>query len=156
MQFWEGVDTPVGVQTTGLWFRQCRKLWIPQVQCSDEVGRPCDMQRRDVSQLEVPQIQSADIPVATETDTLSAWVTAMNGVFVHFGHFFALLRVVPEFECQFLEPSMMKSSSSLRAQGWRGRRESDSQAFCHVYKLVSVTDVASPMFCGHTHPSSSL
>ena len=32
----------VGVQTTGLRFRQCRKLWLPQVQCSDKVGRPCD------------------------------------------------------------------------------------------------------------------
>ena len=36
------VDTPVGVQTTGFWFRQCRKLWLPQVQCSDKAGRPCD------------------------------------------------------------------------------------------------------------------
>ena len=42
VQFWEGVDTPVGGQTTGLWFRQYRKLWLPQVQCSDKVGRPCD------------------------------------------------------------------------------------------------------------------
>ena len=29
------------------------------------------------------------------------------------------------------EPSMMKSSSSSRAGGWRGRRESDSHVFCH-------------------------
>ena len=87
VQFWEVVDTPVGVQTTGLWFRQCRKLWLPQVQCSDKVGRPCDMQRREVSQLEVPQIQSADVPVATETSTLSAWVAALKGFFADFPHF---------------------------------------------------------------------
>ena len=42
VQFWMVVDMPVGAQTTGLWFRQCRKLWLPQVQCSDKVGRPCE------------------------------------------------------------------------------------------------------------------
>ena len=30
---------------------------------------------------------------------------------------------------------MMKSSSSSRARGWRGRRESDSQVTCHPKKL---------------------
>ena len=35
--------------------------------------------------------------------------------------------------------SMTKSSLSSRAPGWRGRRESDCQVFCHMYKLVSVT-----------------
>ena len=37
VQFWEGVDTPVGVQTTGLWFRQCRKTVVLQLHSSDKV-----------------------------------------------------------------------------------------------------------------------
>ena len=58
------------------------------------------MQRRDVSQLEVPQIQSlpesADISVATETSSLSAWMAALKGPFADFPHFSCSSGFLPE------------------------------------------------------------
>ena len=55
-------------------FRRCSVLTRLDV--------PLIMQRREVSQLEVPQIQSspesADISVATETSSLSAWMAALK------------------------------------------------------------------------------
>ena len=85
------VDTPVGVQTTGLWFRQCRKLWLPQVQCPDKAGRPFDCR---------PQIQSspesADMSVATETSSLSAWMAALKGLFTNFPNFSCSSGFLPE------------------------------------------------------------
>ena len=52
----------------------------------------------------------------------------------HFAAFFALLLTELSPRCQrtFLKPSMANSCWSSRARGWRGRRESDCQAFCHV------------------------
>ena len=58
--------------------------------------------------------EAADNPAATETDALSAWVTAMKGLFAVFSHFRAP-QGCPRVERQFFEPSMMKSSSSSRA-----------------------------------------
>ena len=94
--------------TTGLWFRQCRKLWLPQVQCSDKVGRPCDYAATQSRSWRCRRFssspESADIPVATETDALSVRVTVMNGFFGHFSHFFALLPGCPGVERQFSSP----------------------------------------------------
>ena len=42
-----------------------------------------------------------------------------EGFFIGFSTFFALLLVVPELSASSSEPSMVKSSSSSRARGWR-------------------------------------
>ena len=107
---------PVGVQTTGFG-QTVQKTVVPQLHSSDNVvdvlavavhrqgvDVPVIMQRRCLAfgclRLS-SSLESADIPVATETDTLSAWVTAMNGIFWPFWSFFALLRVVPELSASF-------------------------------------------------------
>ena len=55
---------------------------------------------------------------------------------------------------------MMKSSSSSRARGWRGRRESDSQVFCHPNSLHALAHIdrdmchaSRPHHHHHTYPS---
>ena len=73
-------------------FRRCSALTRLDV--------PVIMQRRDVSQLEVSQIQSspesADISVATETSSLSAWMAALEGFFADFPHFSCSSGFIPE------------------------------------------------------------
>ena len=50
---------------------------------------------------------------------------------------------------------MTKSSSSSRAQGWRGRRESDSQVFCHVYSWFSDSLQRRRHVAIHSHQEAS-
>ena len=100
------VDMPVGVQTTGFG-QTVQKTVVPQLQCSDKVvDVPVIMQRRcfAIGCLRFSSSpESADVPVATETDTLSACVTAMNVFFGLFGHFRAPPGC-PGVERQFSSP----------------------------------------------------
>ena len=85
------VDTPVGVQTTGFGSDSAENCGFRRCSALTRLDVPVIMQRRDVSQPEVPQIQSspesADISVASETSLLSAWMAALKGLFADFQHF---------------------------------------------------------------------
>ena len=103
------VDVPVGVQTTGFG-QTVQKTVVPQLHSSDKVvdvhavAVPRQGQRRclAIGCLRFSSSpESADIPVATETDTLSAWVTVMTVFFLLFRPFFTLLQIVSELSASF-------------------------------------------------------
>ena len=79
-----------------LWFRSCILLTSGRCPCccssSTRCGRPWDpaatVSRSWCLRFRFSSSpESADNPAATETDTLSAWVTAMKGLFAVFPHF---------------------------------------------------------------------
>ena len=85
VQFWEGVDMLVGVQRQGYGSDSAENCGFRRCSALTRLDVPVIMQRRSLAV--GGAADSADIPVATETDALSVRVTAMNWVFVHFGHF---------------------------------------------------------------------
>ena len=108
----------------------CRflRLWTP---CDHAAGLFS-------STVVVPQMlspESVDIPVVQQRrapDFQPCWLWRRCRGFRRILRHFSRSSGYPGVERQFFEPSMMKSSSSSRARGWRGRRESDCQAFCHL------------------------
>ena len=128
------------------WPRQCRKLfggWSTFLRSCSDVGVPA-------------------VPATVLRFLSSAHRLNHDGLRVgfspHFAAFFELRpygRRVPVLFGVFGESSMTTSSWSSRARERWGRRESDSQVFCHEYFIISPSDCGClDVRCGHTHRTS--
>ena len=89
--------------------------------------RRCEHAATSSSRSRVPQISSSTASMAV-VGGCEGLVRRIYGFFRTPPHGVES-RVSSDF---FFEPSMANSSWSSRARGWRGRRESDSQVFCHM------------------------
>ena len=111
----EDVDMPVCVQRQG-GSDTAETVLVPPVQFIDKGSSRCEL--------------AAKVPAFFLAGTSELVFCPFQGRFSDSVHLDVESWLSADF---FGEPSMTKSSSSSTAQGWRGRRESDSQVLCRVY-----------------------